>query len=411
MSEAKEVRKALEIFAPISEITGDFTSVVKLDESIVRVVTEGDLDPQFPIVMIEEGKSKNNINYGADILASVAEQINSKQPVGYLGHQHMEGKDKENLLPPPQTVWLGATVIKEGGKSRLYIKGYNLPDSKIRDWIKRKAVNSVSWAGDAILTPLREGGYNVKELFLESIDWSRKNQQGLNAPVLAVVSEMDKGGTKVREEEVASLQLTELETHNPGLVKVIKEMQKKDDEAAKEEAVNNAVAVKDQELADKLKEVPEVDEIQKLRTFFGIDEKKGVYDALVEMAEKFSGLSKKMLQSALDAILEEKVPNERARKLVSRLVTVTEMRRNDLEFIKDNEQIEKEITEKVEELVNEDEEIKSVITEMGSKSGGMRLNHSSGGNSGGNNNDDDAVVPHRPEIKETDNLSVVEETV
>lgn len=400
---AKDISKVIEIFAPVAEITSDPAGIVKLDEELVRTVVDDDTDPKFAIVCIEEGKSKNEIYYGADILASVSEQINRNQPVGYLGHLHTTKEGKENLLPDPQVIWLGATTVTENNKTKLYAKGYLFPESKIRGWIKRKAVNSVSWVGDAVLTPLVGGGYKAKELMLESLDFSRKGSQGMSAGVLAVVSEMEReGGTNVTSEEIAALQLGEVEAHNPGLIQTIKEMQKKEDEAVKDTAVSAAVAEKDAELAEKLKEVPEVDEVQKLREHFNIDDKKSVFDALVELSEKFSGLSKKMLQSAIDKMLEEKVPNERARKLVHRLVTVSEMRRSDLDFINESDKIEEEIGAAVDEALENDEDIKAVITEMASDRGGLHLNNNG---SGKKKKSTDA------EFEGNDNLEVIEESV
>jgi len=391
----------IDIHAPIAELTSDAGAIVKLDRELIDTITDGDDKPQFVVVCIEEGKSKNQIYYGPAVLASVAEQINENQPVGYLGHLHTTRENKENLLPEPQAVWLGATTVKEGNKTKLYAKGYLFPESKIRNWIKRKAVNSVSWAGDAVLTPLAGGGYTAKEIMLESLDFSRKLKQGMNAGVVAVVAEMEhEGGREVTAEEIAALQLSELESHNPGLIKTIKEMQKKNDDEEKDSAVTAAVAEKDQELEAKLKEVPEVDEIQKLREYFGVDPKTSVFDALVELTEKFSGMSKKMLQSVLDKMLEEKVPNERARKLVNRLVSVTEMRHSDMEFIYEADKIETELGEKVDDLIEKDEDIKAVITEMASDRGGLNLH-----NNGGSKKDDDN------KLKSNDNLEVIESTV
>lgn len=361
----EDIRESIEFVTEVAEITGDPSQIVKLDTSFIAEMTDGDETPQFPIIAIKEGTSKNKLKYGPHILESIAEQINSLQPVGYLGHTHREPAHKDNLLPAPQTVWAGATTSVDGdGKKVLYAKGYNLPKAEIRDWIKRKAVNSVSWSGDAVLTPLKEGGYEVKEFFLESIDWSRKNNQGMNAKLVAVVSEMEKEkeGRTVTPEEIARLQIAELEEHNEALVNLIKSH-------ASREARETAIAEMEKSRSEEAP-VEEVAEIAKLRSLFNIDEKKSVVEAVTEMYEQIEVAAKSEVKSWFDNLLAEKIPNEKPRKLVGRLVGVSEMSGD---FVNDAENIKKALETRLNDALENDEDVKAAVAEMGSSRGGANL--------------------------------------
>lgn len=404
-----EIHRSIEILTPIAEITSDAAHIVKLDENLVREVTEGDSDPKFPVVWVDEGKSSNGIFYDADILMQVAEQVNRNQPVGYLGHMHREGKELDNLLPDPQTVWLGATVVESPdlpGKKRIYIKGYNLPGAKVRDWLKRKAVNSVSWTGDGVVTPVREGGYKVKELVLESIDWSRKNRQGMRSGVL--VAEME-GGSEVTAEEIAKLQLAELEAHNPGLIKSIKEQATSEATQEKDTAVAQAVQAKEAELTqaheNAIKENADISMMQRIREFFGIPEDTPVIDVLTKLDEEFVKLQQKLTVDWFkNEILDKKIPNEKARGLIARLIPVAEMQ-GDWRSEKGVDKIKEDLEARVDDALENDEDVKVLIQEMGSTRGGPRLAGHSGGNRQNENNNDNKN--DNDEYKNSDNLESV----
>lgn len=362
-----DIRQAIEFTAPIQELTGDPSQIVILDAVMVAEMTDGDDSPQFPIVSIKEGTSKNKLKYGANILESVAEQINATQPVGYLGHVHREAAHKDNLLPAPQTVWAGAsTSVDADGKKVLYVKGYNLPKSDVRDWIKRKAVNSVSWAGDAVLTPLKGGGYEVKEFFLESIDWSRKNSQGMEAKLVAVVSEMETITERVKmtPEEISSLQLAELEAHNESLVNLIKTHASRE---ARESTIAEMEAARSAE-----DPATEVVEIGKLRELLGVDNGKDIVEAVGDIYNKIEDAAKAEVQAWFNELLAEKIPNEKSRGLVGRLVGVKEMAGD---FVNDKAGIKAELESRLNDALENDEDVKTAVAEMGATKGGLNLGH------------------------------------
>lgn len=372
----------LEIITPIKESSIELSSLVKIDEAILKSVIDGDPNPEFVIVEFEECKSGNNVTYDREFFVSLAEQINTKMPPGYLGHKHFQGLDKEDLLPDPQVVWLGATVDTSGGKARCITKGYLLPATeggKARAWIKRRAINSVSWSADAMLTLGKDGSYRVKEFFLESIDFARKNREGVKNQRLTVVTEMEGSEKGVDEDDVkgivGKLTFHELKEYNPGLVNVIKEQTK--DEVKDETAT--AVAEKEKELTTKhtqeIKENPDVTMMQKIKTLLGIvdDENAKPDEIIVTMLERLDEVGKKLVQNWFRTeILDKKVPNEKARKLVGRLIPVTEMN-GDWRSDKGIEKIKTELETKADDLLDNDEDIQTVLKEMGSSRGGPRF--------------------------------------
>lgn len=375
----KNKRQSLDIFVPITEIGDESVgSAVKVDANLIAEITDGDDNPQFIIVEMDEGQSASKYNYDSATLEDIAKQVNEKQPVGYLGHKHFQGKDKEDLLPDPQTLWLGATTVKNGGKTTLLVKGYNLPGAKIRDWIKRKVVNTVSWSADAVVSPASGGGYDIKEFILESIDWSRKNRNGMKGQRLTVVTEME-GDEEVDEtlaESVAKLTLQELKEYAPRLITVIKEQQAEEDEAVKETALKTQKEELDTAHANALAAVPEISEVKKLREFLKIDEAKNLVDAIVEMYEKFEGISKKAVQQwFIEEVLPKKVTSEKARSIIARMIPVTEM---EGDWLSETEvtKMKVKLEERIDDALENDPEIKVIVTEMAATRGGLRL-HSS----------------------------------
>lgn len=399
----KEKRTQLDIIVPIKETTSSSDHAIKIDSSLLAEVTDGDADPKFVIVDIEEGKSNNNVTYDGEFFAKVAKTVNEKHPVGYLGHKHFQGLDKEDLLPDPQAVWLGAAVSHENGKAILTAKGYLLPPDeggKARAWLKRKAINSVSWAGDAVLAMGKDGSYRVKEFFLESIDFARKNREGMANQRLRVVTEMTSNqerSNKVDEDDVKGIvgRLTfhELKEYNPGLVSVIKEQTKdevKDETATAVKAKEDELNTKHQQEVEKL---PEVTMMKRLKDFLGIkeDDNTDPVEAVMAMISRLDEVSKKLVAEWFNSeILAKKVPNEQARKLVSRLVPVTEMS-GDFRTEKGLEKIKKDLEDRADDILENDDDIKTVIKEMGASRGGSRFsqNHNSDKNDSRRSNADD----------------------
>ena len=339
-------------FTRICEFTGDPGKVVQLDPRKVERVTAGDSEPQYVIMEAVAGWSKNKRLWGEKVLMSISEQINSNEPVGYLGH--IKESDDGYALPDPQTIWLGSVVIRDGSSVKLLYKGYNLPGSKIRDWVPRGAVNSTSWRGEAELKPI-SGGYEVVAFDLETIDWSRKGKEGVETRVLSITAEMEDG---VDPKEIAALTEAELRQHNTTLVELI------------ERKANQAQADKISEMEEETKPVKaKADLLDQIRTKLGLDENANVVESVVAMIQKVEELGREKIKGVLDEILGEKVKDEKARALVKRLVTVGEM---------ENGEDEKAYKARVEKAVDDtmqEDVVKTAISEMGRAPGGGAALH------------------------------------
>lgn len=409
-----DIRKAITLTVPIKEMTADTQVDVPLDAALVSQITEGDPDPRFLIVDVDEGRSENKVTYDRPFFENLARQVNDKKPAGYLGHKHFQGLDKEDLLPDPQAVWLGATVTTNGGKSRFTAKGYLLPESeggKARAWIKRQAINSVSWAGDAVLTLGKDGSYHVKEFFLESIDFARKNKAGMKGQNLRVVTEMEGDDEKVTAEEIAALQLAELQVNNPQLVMAIKEQAKNEVAAETNTKIEEVKTDLEAKHKKEIDEHPFVVSMAKVKELLGIadDENADPVTVLSAVLERLDDMSQKLIKSWFtEEILNKKIQNDKARKLVGRLVPITEMQGADWRSERGLEKIKEQLENKADDLLENDDDIKTVIKEMSASRGGGF--HGGGGGDNRQTRDDDSA-PDYDAIERRGNLTVKKEKV
>jgi hypothetical protein len=329
----------LDFDAEVSEMASDAAAIVQLDPARVKSLLQatGDESPEFPILRVEGGTSGNGNHWSDEILRDVAEQINKEEPVAYLGH--IKPDDDGYAFPEPQTIWLKAKTQTEGGKEVLYVKGYNFPDARIRQYLKTGVTRAASWRGKA-QGPVMGGVRYIKQFKLESFDWSRKGKAGMDARLVTVASEME-GSEK--DVEIGKLTLDELQEANPSLVTLIKNQ-------GKEEAEKTI-----SEMEPKVEAADQADEtFKKLRDVLGIDENTDIVQAVGDVVEQVDSVSKKTLREKIGEVVAGKVKGERARSAVLRLVDVTEMEG------KSDEELEKA----VEALFDSDEDIKAIVTEM-----------------------------------------------
>lgn len=320
----------------VTEMEAGVESYVPLDPKLVSELTQGDDNPQFPVICIESGISKNKFEWPHDVLVDAAEQVNKLQPVGYLGH--IKPEDDRWAFPPPQTKWLKAVTKKEGDKTKLYVKGYNLPEPEpIRRYVRLGLVDSTSWKGKASVQHLKGGIQRVTKFALESIDWSRKGKAAMSARLVTVAAEQE------GEEEVADLSkvtVAEITAENPNLVELIQR------DGAKE--ANEKIA----EMEPVVKEAEEHRTLMtKLRELLGIDEKVDLLEAVGELQEKFTDITTKNVKERVGELLKSKVKDDDARAAVLRLIPVNEM--EDLE--------DDALKTKVEETMEKDETIKAIV--------------------------------------------------
>lgn len=347
-----------EIICSVSEIGSAIGSQVYVDPEKIAEITKDDSDPQFVTVYVEEGWSKNKRYWPGQLFDKIARQINENQPVAYLGH--IKEQDVGYAFPDPQTVWLGAKVERLGEKCKLWVKGYNIPGARIRELVKRRAADSVSWRGDATLIPIT-GGYRVEDFEIESFDWARKGTSGMSAKLASVTSEME---DNVEPKDIAALSETELRTHNPLLVKAIEDSAVKpvNDKVTEMEAA--ATAVK-----------PDLDVLEQIREKLGIDKDKNVFEAVAEVVDKLTTFTKDKFKNAMDDLLAKKIPHsEHARNAVKRLVGEIKVNADpEVDF----PAYEKELETEFDRILNEDVTVQAVLAEMKvGDEGGARMKNS-----------------------------------
>jgi hypothetical protein len=347
----------VEIFDPVtivSEMATGSDVLVSIPPDTLEAIKQDDENPRFATFVIESGWSKSKRLWGPEVFESVQEQINNpgNEPiVGYLGH--IRPDDDPYSFPDVQFQWLKAKLGRAGDKVRLFTKAYVLPDTKARYYLKRGIAKSVSWRGEAIQKPIK-GGVSVADFTMESIDLARPRKAGMSARMVgALASEMEEGGNSVKPEEIAALQENELRAHNPLLVKVIEEKGA--------EPLNTKIGEQTTEI-EKLKESD--DALTEIRKELGVDEKTDVLDVVKQYAAKLREAGKTVRESILRGVIEKKFKDEPTRKLMQR-VLATEMTGLDLKLDEDHRSDdEKKVAEMVNNFVNEDEDLKSLVSEM-----------------------------------------------
>lgn len=321
---------------------------IPIDANKLATIKSRDENPQFVTVAIESGWSRSKRHWQPAILKSIATQVNEKKPVGYKGH--MKPEQVATSFPEPQTVWLGATTVTQGDKTVLWVKGYNLPTAQVRGWIENDAVNSVSVFGQSKMKAVK-GGYEVINFDLESIDWSRKNQSGMNAKIMAVTSEMEtEGGNRVEPKDITALSEDELRAHAPLLVAEIE---------------RKAVKPLDEQIGEMTTKVgelqPEVDILTKVKELLGLSEGENVVEKVTNLLSQIEDVSASEIKAYIKEAIAKKVKTDRGQALVARLVG--EMHTEyEGEILDDT--LKAKIDTDLDAKIENDEILKSIIGEM-----------------------------------------------
>ena len=293
--------------ATIAEMSAEGVSeLVKLDPELARnVIDPKDDDPMFvTIEVLNEGVSRNGRKWTKELIASVAEQINSKKVDGYRGH--LTENERSHKDPEAETIWLGATVKEVNGKVRLFAKGYVLPSAAHR----RSYLRSAKAAGKNVAVSVygtakkvvkdASGVLSFGEFNLESVDWARSGSEGVqNMGVFSVTAEMTNDSNinpqeneMTREEVLRSATAAELREHNSSVV---------------------------QEITQEARTAVEAEQATVVTEMTTITELVGE-----NPAEKIAEMQATIRENELDSELRTKVQHPEARKFVRRLV-VSEM--------------------------------------------------------------------------------------
>jgi hypothetical protein len=328
----------LELPLEVSEMATEAGQIVTLNQTRVAelLADYGDEKPQFPILRVEAGLSNNNNNWSESLLVDIAEQVNKSEKPGYWGH--IKPDERGYVFPDPETLWLGATVKREGGKQVLYVKGYNIPGGRARR--HRSLAKVTSWAGKASGKVV--GGVRMIEKFaLESIDWARPGAEGMNARVVGIATEMEGSDNEV--DDLSKVTVDQLRAANPSLFTLVKNEVEKDYESQV------------QEMTEKAKKADEAESLfSKLRTLLKIDEKDDIVEAVTKAVETVENVGKGELREKIAAYLKGKVKSDSAQSTLMRLIPVTEMAGKS----------DEEIGKYVDEFLTTDDDAKSVVTEM-----------------------------------------------
>ena len=231
--------------AEVGRIVGEMiTEPAKLkdlgfnDEIVAKATTmkeaTSDENPEFPVIRVEEGWSKSRRLWPAKEVNRIVDQTNSLEPVGHLGH--IPDDEMDTAFPDVQTTWLGAYAKDEPSqlKERVgemvrvaYFVGYNHKGAKIRELIKAKAVRGVSWWGRANHIPIPGRGVEMRDFDLLTIDWARKNSEGMpSSSIVAIAGEMEE--STMAEVDLAQVTPEQFKKDNPEVFRSIDEKVRKE---------------------------------------------------------------------------------------------------------------------------------------------------------------------------------------
>lgn len=221
------------------------------------VIIGDDPDPKFVNVEVLRGgtTSGNNRRYSNENAKQVARMVPGTQ--GFLGHPDPSKFGFE--FREPQCIYVGSLLeTMQDGAVRCVAKAYLFRTSRLREWVPKSiaAGNPMTVSINGRADVIRNGDFvdvvNVTEL--ESIDWANPGTEGISSSkAMSVVREMENtsksenGGKEHMEMEVKdvlknatvtefkafnpdgyanmvkSIGLTELQAHNPALVKAIED--------------------------------------------------------------------------------------------------------------------------------------------------------------------------------------------
>lgn len=369
----------VEISTAIAEMGAfDVGKDIPIPQEKMDRIKAKDNDPKFVVVEIEQtdlARGTSKAEWPGHVIRSIVEQVNKKKPVGYKGHIP-EGEDA-TAFPDVQAVWLGAVEKKSGSKTIARIKGYLMPRSSIRDYVDLDAVDGVSVRGIATMVRKKEGGLRVKEFVLKSIDFARKGESGMPTRIVAVTSEMkSKGGNSVEPKDIAAIDESDLRHYNELLVekierKATQEMQVKvsemegqlsDLESFKAKVTENEAVISNL--------TPKATEFDEICSKLGVGEGENAIDAIVKLMDQVEGAAREHLKAMIDRAVEKIAgKSERAQKLVKRLVG-EQIEEAFKDADPNNKKLYEEIEAKVSEMVEEDEDVKAIVTEMSSSASG-----------------------------------------
>lgn len=340
----------------VSEMATGGDTLVSLSPEVVERVTDGDPNPKFATFVIESGWSKSKRLWDTPIFDAVHEQIskansNDDPIVGYLGH--IKPDDDPYSFPEIQFQWLRSALKKVGDKAHIFTKAYVLPDTKARYYLSKGFAKSVSWYGPAKQIPFQKG-VRVSDFKLESIDLARPRKAGMSARLVgALTSEMSNDeGANVKTEEIAALSENELRAHNPSLVQSIEQAATKPLSDKVSEMEKDAEPLKDDH-----------DKVVEIRKLLGVADDADPIVFVTKLIEEAKKAGRGIREKLLDDVLSKKFKGVEGSTLnLVKRTLVTEM--ESYEPTGDEDADAKAISEMVNDAIDKDADLKSLVSEM-----------------------------------------------
>lgn len=313
--------------------------------------------PEFPVLRVEEGWSNSKRLWDANELDSIVRQTNELEPVGHLGH--IPDDQAGTAFPDVQTTWLGAVTKTEPSKQKervgemvkvAYFAGYNHVGAKVRKLIPTRAVRGISWWGRAHEKPIPGRGVQIVGFELKAIDWARKLSEGMpTSSIVAIASEME---DDKMDKDLAQVTPDEFKKENPNAHALIV--------AEAQTEMKATVGEMEEKIEEGKKQKTLLDQVMAV---LGIEDSSALVDEVTKLKTKVGEKANLMVKDALAKLLEEKVPNEEKRSLVTRLLPVGEMEAKAADA-KDGEEVAKIVGEMTDEALNSDDILKGIVSEQ-----------------------------------------------
>lgn len=313
------------LYGAVGRIRGEISAAEQLDQlplsqearESARKLMAGDNDPCLVAVEIEEGEG-NAGYYTAEAIAALVREVNTRLPMGYLGHQRTEDLPYE--FPDPVTHWLGAELVSRGGKAVARIYGLIDPGApELKRWVRADRIRNVSIFG----TPIYESASSnrVVDYELLSIDWTPRDRAGMTTRVVWA-SEMA-GNTERRDDGVTVQEaighLKEaLAKKQTTVAHVVGELGLKFEDVARE--IGGELWANAQKAQEETKRLTAL--VGEIRKALGIDEQADVVVAARAAREAQEAKRRDDHERLVSKVIGEMVKPEKAHGLVRKLLRV-----------------------------------------------------------------------------------------
>lgn len=232
-----------------------------------------------------------------EVIHSLAEQINKRRPVGYLGHANFFSMSQLPTNIPVQWERAVRAKRKRDGREVNLVRGYIYDNEMNRAHIKTGAIDSASvhTVGEHEMDTTDKGTeenpvVHVKSAALISFDLVRKHHHGI--PGTKMVANITHKEQSVRTPEeraaIASATVEELRQLNPDAIAALENAQPTDAALVEQLRSNHRTAVQDalknERFAGFVAQIAESFQCKPEETLTKVEELKALYDAAIDEA-------------------------------------------------------------------------------------------------------------------------------